>query len=175
MKLGNQIFRNFDTLRIIQFSLKSLIPLFSRRKSSTLMPMSTMGYLYACNQDFIPLALVLGQLVTSIEWVPIWCSTHKAFHMLNRKILNFSLYSLAFRSSRGYKTFASKISYFRTGQNTASLTHTLKLEMLDMVNVKKEYAAFPGPNPNQRQQYFEGHMIPWSFISFLINMTCCIT
>ena len=48
----------------------------------------------------------------------------------------------------------------RTGQNTASLTHTLKLEMLDMVNVKKEYAATPGVRPDQRQQYFEGRMIP---------------
>ena len=32
--------------------------------------------------------------------------------------------------------------------------------MLDMVNVKKEYAACPGPRPDQRQQYFEGRMIP---------------
>ena len=80
--------------------------------------------------------------------------------MLNRKILNLSLYSLALRKTIGYKTIACKIFYFRTGQNTASLTHTLKLEMLDMVNVKKEYAATPGAKPNQRQQYFEGRMIP---------------
>ena len=33
-------------------------------------------------------------------------------------------------------------------------------QMLDMVNVKKEYAARSGAVPNQRQQYFEGHMIP---------------
>ena len=69
--------------------------------------------------------------------------------MLNRKII-FWLLS---------RTLAKTLN-FRTGQNTASLTHTLKLEMLDMVNVKKEYAAWPGPVPTQRQQYFEGHMIP---------------
>ena len=71
------------------------------------------------------------------------------FHTLNRKIIFYLL-----------EQTLAKTLHFRTGQNTASLTHTLKLEMLDMVNVKKEYAAFPGPVPTHRQQYFEGHMIP---------------
>ena len=69
--------------------------------------------------------------------------------MLNRKIL--------------LHIFFKKLLIYidlSTGQNSASLTHTLKLEMLDMVNVKKEYAAHPGARPDQRQQYFEGRMIP---------------
>ena len=53
-----------------------------------------------------------------------------------------------------------KLIHLRTGQNTASLTHILKLELLDMVNVKKEYTAGPPAVPTQRKQYFEGRMIP---------------
>ena len=73
-------------------------------------------------------------------------------HLLNRKIL-LSFCRLLYSNIK-------RNNSFRTGQNTASLTHTLKLEMLDMVNVKKEYNAAPYANENQRQQYFEGRMIP---------------
>ena len=78
--------------------------------------------------------------------------------MLNRKIPYVTLNLTTSMLMHFLRQYKKKV--LRTGQNTASLTHTMKLEILDMVNVKKEYAAYPGPDPTHRKQYFEGRMIP---------------